>query len=385
VAWGSHPQDGSLFGTFARRYDASGQPRSGEFQVNSHTTNGQYDPAIASDPSGNFVVAWHSIAQDGSGPGVFAQRFGGMLPAALAVDPTAGAATNGNGVLEPNELDVEVRPSWRNVNGALQGIAGVLSGIVGPAGGTHVITDSAAGYGGIPNDTTAPCTDCYRVSVTTPARPTLHWDAFAAETIVPDVHGQTKSWTLHVGESFTDVPRSNPFYRFVETLLHHGVTGGCGGTTYCPVSSTTRGEMAVFVLVGKEGAGFAPPACTAAPFPDVPVSGGFCPWIAEVARRGVVAGCGGGNYCPTGAVARQEMAVFALATLDPTFTPPPCTVPPFPDVAVGSPFCPHIAELQRRGVVGGCGGGNYCPASPVTRQEMAVFIGATFGLTLYGP
>ena len=33
----------------------------------------------------------------------------------------------------------------------------------------------------------------------------------------------------------------------------------------------------------------------------------------------------------------------------------------------------------------GCGGGNYCPAGPVTREQMGVFIGATFGLMLYGP
>jgi hypothetical protein len=60
-------------------------------------------------------------------------------------------------------------------------------------------------------------------------------------------------------------------------------------------------------------------------------------------------------------------------------------VPPFDDVPIDSPFCRYIAELVRRGVVAGCGGGNYCPASPVTRQEMAVFISGTFGLNLYGP
>jgi hypothetical protein len=54
-------------------------------------------------------------------------------------------------------------------------------------------------------------------------------------------------------------------------------------------------------------------------------------------------------------------------------------------VPAGSVFCPHIAELQRRGVISGCGGGSFCPAMAVTRQEMAVFISATFGLRLYAP
>jgi hypothetical protein len=35
-------------------------------------------------------------------------------------------------------------------------------------------------------------------------------------------------------------------------------------------------------------------------------------------------------------------------------------------------------------VVTGCGGGNYCPTAAVTREQMAVLLSATFGLTLYG-
>jgi hypothetical protein len=46
----------------------------------------------------------------------------------------------------------------------------------------------------------------------------------------------------------------------------------------------------------------------------------------------------------------------------------------FHDVPASSPFCPFIEELARRGITGGCGGGNYCPSAPVTRQQMAVFL-----------
>jgi hypothetical protein len=49
-------------------------------------------------------------------------------------------------------------------------------------------------------------------------------------------------------------------------------------------------------------------------FADVPETSGFCPWIEELARRGVVAGCGGGRYCPTSPVSRAEMAVFLVGT-----------------------------------------------------------------------
>jgi hypothetical protein len=79
------------------------------------------------------------------------------------------------------------------------------------------------------------------------------------------------------------------------------------------------------------------------------------------------------------------MAVFVLRTLDPALSPPACgATPMFNDVPASSGFCRWIEELARRGVVTGCGGGNYCPSAPVTREQMGVFLAATFSLTLYG-
>ena len=96
------------------------------------------------------------------------------------------------------------------------------------------------------------------------------------------------------------MPASDPFFRFIEMLLHRGITGGCTATNYCPSSSTTREQMAVFVILSKEAPGYVPPACVAGSevFADVPASSPFCRWIEELSRRGVVSGCGGGNYCP---------------------------------------------------------------------------------------
>jgi hypothetical protein len=59
-----------------------------------------------------------------------------------------------------------------------------------------------------------------------------------------------------------------------------------------------------------------PPACVAGSelFADVPASSPFCRWIEELVRRGVTAGCGGGSYCPTAVVTREQMAVFIVFT-----------------------------------------------------------------------
>jgi hypothetical protein len=72
--------------------------------------------------------------------------------------------------------------------------------------------------------------------------------------------------------------------------------------------------MAVFLLKTEEGSGYAPPACVTAVFDDVPCSSPFAAWVNELAARGVTGGCGGANYCPTGQVARQQMAVFLVKT-----------------------------------------------------------------------
>jgi hypothetical protein len=52
-------------------------------------------------------------------------------------------------------------------------------------------------------------------------------------------------------------------------------------------------------------------------------------------------------------------------------------------VPSSSPFCPWVGELARRGVTSGCGGGNYCPGDPVNRAQMAVFLTTTFHLPVF--
>ena len=79
VVWQSDVQDGSGGGTFGQRFDSSGVPRGGEFRVNTYTTASQDRTAVAADPDGDFVVVWESNGQDGSGYGIFGQRYGDRI------------------------------------------------------------------------------------------------------------------------------------------------------------------------------------------------------------------------------------------------------------------------------------------------------------------
>src|SRR5258705_527358 len=75
VAWQSAAQDGSGYGIYAKRYTAAGAVIGAEFRVNTFTTGAQINPSVAVDADGDFVVAWQSNGQDGSGYGVYAQRY----------------------------------------------------------------------------------------------------------------------------------------------------------------------------------------------------------------------------------------------------------------------------------------------------------------------
>jgi len=75
IAWQSLGQDGANYGIYAQRYNAAGAAQGIEFLVNTYTTNNQYFPSVAMDAAGDFVIAWTSTNQDGDGLGVNAQRY----------------------------------------------------------------------------------------------------------------------------------------------------------------------------------------------------------------------------------------------------------------------------------------------------------------------
>ena len=75
VTWASCYQDGrDGWGVYAQRYDASGVPQGGEFLVNVATSFTQAAPSVAMDDAGNIVIAWMGPG-DADGWSVLARRF----------------------------------------------------------------------------------------------------------------------------------------------------------------------------------------------------------------------------------------------------------------------------------------------------------------------
>jgi hypothetical protein len=323
----------------------------------------------------------------------------------------AGTSSNLNGVFEPGE-SILFEPAWTNVSTGTLGPDGSLSGFTGPGGASYSINDGVADYGSVASVATASCADtgnCYRMSVSDPAtRPSLHWDATVTENLTSG--SGTKTWTLHIGSSFSDVPTGHWAYEFIETLFHSGITAGCGGSSFCPGATITRWQMAPFLAKGLTG-GSIPTTGTvegrgsyncvsggSSVFSDVPPGDAACSAIHYIASRKITAGCGGSLYCPGNTVNRWQMAVFLATSMAGTGVPVSGTVPGkgsyncvaggtsvFSDVPAGDSGCKFIHFIAAQGVTAGCGGAAYCPWDNVNRDQMAIFMTRAFGLTLYSP
>jgi hypothetical protein len=75
VVWISNNQDGSGTGIYGQRFLSTGVKTGTEFPVNSFTKGNQSSPDIAPLDNQKFVIVWVSKDQDGSGEGIYCQRF----------------------------------------------------------------------------------------------------------------------------------------------------------------------------------------------------------------------------------------------------------------------------------------------------------------------
>lgn len=110
-----------------------------------------------------------------------------------------------------------------------------------------------------------------------------------------------------------------------------------------------------------------------AAFLDVPTNDPFYTDIGKLSARGITVGCGGGNYCPNDPVTRDQMAAFIIRSLG-EFSPPTPASQRFADVPPANVFYNFVDRMAVLGITVGCGGNNYCPTSPVLREQMAAFI-----------
>lgn len=75
VVWNSDNQDGSGWGVYGQIMSQNGEKVGSEFQINTETSNNQNEPSVTPLNDGGFVVTWTSSGQDGSGTGIYSKIY----------------------------------------------------------------------------------------------------------------------------------------------------------------------------------------------------------------------------------------------------------------------------------------------------------------------
>jgi hypothetical protein len=158
----------------------------------------------------------------------------------------------------------------------------------------------------------------------------------------------------------------------IARLAVQGVTRGCNPPTndrFCPTSSVTRGQMAIFLVRALEL-----PASSSVKFTDDNGSP-FEAAIQALAAAGITRGCNppsNTRFCPDSPVTRGQMAIFLVRAL----SLPASSSVNFTDDN-GSQFEAAIQALAAAGITRGCNppsNTRFCPDSPVSRGQMAAFL-----------
>jgi Tol biopolymer transport system component len=132
-----------------------------------------------------------------------------------------------------------------------------------------------------------------------------------------------KTWLDRPTPTFVDVPKSNPFYGWVERLADAVSWGGAPPTTgcrtvglaryFCPGDGVTRGQMAKLLCIARGKTWLAKATPT---FSDVPTINQFYGWIERLADAASwggtppTSGCTPTTFCPDATVTRDQMAKF---------------------------------------------------------------------------
>ncbi len=123
---------------------------------------------------------------------------------------------------------------------------------------------------------------------------------------------------------FDDVDGDSFYAPFIERMADLGVTEGCGdGSGFCPDSSVSRAQMAVFL-----SRAFKLPAAPDPSFVDVASDAWYAGHVARLAASGITTGCGDGSgFCPDSNTTRAQMATFLHRGLGLVETPEAEPVP----------------------------------------------------------
>jgi hypothetical protein len=123
-----------------------------------------------------------------------------------------------------------------------------------------------------------------------------------------------EGWTLEdpATPTFSDVPRDNPFYTYIETAYAHGVISGYSNGTFGWGSNVTRGQLSKIIVLAQGWPIVNPPNPS---FSDVPQSNPFYTYIETAFSRQIISGYSDGTFRPGNNATRGQIAKIVYNSL----------------------------------------------------------------------
>jgi hypothetical protein len=168
----------------------------------------------------------------------------------------------------------------------------------------------------------------------------------------------------------TDVPSTDPAYQAVCWVVQKGVMDAPGGQ-FNPNGTFTRAVMAKHLVVLRHGTSFQ--LSSSGRFTDVPQSDPYYRFIQKLGEDKVTVGCSsdGGKFCPNEPATNAHGASLSVRMKYSTSPFSASQQPYYTDVPATHWGFKTIQRLHEDKAAVPCGAQTYCPDSAITRGKWA--------------
>jgi hypothetical protein len=124
-----------------------------------------------------------------------------------------------------------------------------------------------------------------------------------------------EQWPLYTPPTptFIDVPTDHPFYEYIETAHYHLIISGYGDGTFRPQNNITRGQLCKVVVLAEGWP--LPQGCSGPHFTDVPPTEPFYRYIETAYCRGIISGYSDLTFRPGNTATRGQICKIVYAAV----------------------------------------------------------------------
>ena len=186
--------------------------------------------------------------------------------------------------------------------------------------------------------------------------------------------------------AFTDVPGSDYYSSYIEAIYRAGIALGCGNGGYCPSEDVTMGQIAAFLTSALLGPNFTSYSL-APYFTDVPRTNLWFKYVQRLKDDGITTAATGTAFNVDSNGTMSQMAPLLVRArqiklgMDPNnfaFT----STSSFSDVSTSDPNFPYIQYLKDNNIWSAndpdCVTGKYNPNANISEDQMSAYLARAF-------